>query len=54
MNNSKTKSHNKLEFSHVQVLMLIKSYLHDGFKVDLDCLFILEKRQEQTTKNERT
>jgi len=43
MNNIKTKSHNKLEFSHVEVLMRIKSYLRGGFKVDLDCLFILEK-----------
>jgi hypothetical protein len=50
MNNIKTKSHNKLEFTYVEVPMLIKSYLHDGFKVDLDCLFIFEKWQKQTTK----
>jgi hypothetical protein len=47
MNNIKTRSRNKFEGFHVEMLLRIKSYLSDEFEVDLDAVYSFWKRDKK-------
>jgi hypothetical protein len=51
MNNIKTKSRNKFEGFHVEMLMRIKSYLSDELEFDLDSVYSSGKATKREDKS---